>query len=248
MISSALTGTRTMALAKAEHQSSWLGQLITRGVAYPGVTDPGLITFFDRDDLASFARLAEHATAELAASKKNVLVHVDGTRALSSRTPVTRLSASVIDMALAAGAPIVPVRFARGLPVDDVTDRLDFPVGFGKQDIHFGAPLFPEDLARLPLRDRKDAVFAALNTLGPGDFDAPSEPDPAFAAEVDAWQARTGCSREGAVFFATLAGASSPESEGVRRLLEAARGGRLVLGDDPADRWLGDFAESLLGT
>jgi acyl transferase domain-containing protein/3-hydroxymyristoyl/3-hydroxydecanoyl-(acyl carrier protein) dehydratase/1-acyl-sn-glycerol-3-phosphate acyltransferase len=247
MVASAITGTRTMALAKAEHQSSWLGRLVTRGVTYPGVTDPGLITFFDRDDHASFARLAEQATAELASSKKSVLVHVEGTRALSSRTPVTRLSASVIDMALAAGAPIVPVRFARGLPIDDVTDRLDFPVGYGKQDIHFGAPLLPEDLARLPLRDRKDAVFAALNTLGPGDADAPSEPDPAFAAQVEAWRARTGCSLEDAVFYAALAGASAPESEGVRRLLEGALRGPLVVGESPADRWLGDFAESLFG-
>ena len=151
-------------------------------------------------------------------------------------------------MALAAGAPIVPVRFARGLPIDDVTDRLDFPVGYGKQDIHFGAPLLPEDLARLPLRDRKDAVFAALNTLGPGDFDAPADPDPAFAAEVEAWRARSGCSPEDAVFFATLAGASAPESDGVRRLLAAAQGGHLVVDDSPADRWLADFAESVFGT
>jgi hypothetical protein len=236
-----------MALAKAEHQSSWLGRLLTRGVAYPGVTDPGLITFFDRDDHASFARLAEQATAELASSTKSVLVHVEGTRALSSRTPVTRLSASVIDMALSAGAPIVPVRFARGLPIDDVTDRLDFPVGYGKQDIHFGAPLLPEDLARLPLRDRKDAVFAALNTLGPGDADAPSEPDPAFAAQVEAWRARTGCALADAVFYAALAGASVPESEGVHRLLEGARRGSLVVGESPAERWLGDFAQSLFG-
>jgi 1-acyl-sn-glycerol-3-phosphate acyltransferase len=247
VVASALSGTRTMAMAKAEHQSSWLGRLLTRAIAYPGVIDPGLITFFDRDDHGSFARLAEQAIADLAASRKSVLVHVEGTRALSSRAPVTRLSASVIDMALAAGVPIVPVRFTRGLPVDDVTDRLDFPVGFGKQDIYFGAPIEPAFLARLPLRDRKDAVSAALNALGPGDADTPSPPDPAFAAQVEAFRARTGCAPSDAVFYATLAGASAPESDAVRRLLEGARTGHLVVGDDPADRWLGDFAQSLFG-
>ena len=247
MVSSAITGTRTMALAKAEHQESWLGRLITRGVGYPGVSDPGLITFFDREDHASFARIAEQATADLAASKKSVLVHVEGTRALSCRAPVTRLGASVIDMALAAGAPIVPVRFARGLPVEDLAQRLDFPVGYGRQDIHFGAPLEPADLARLPLKDRKDAVLAAINALGPGSLDTPSAPDPVFAAQVEAWQKRTGCAPEDAVFHATLAGASSLESEAVR-LVEGARTGQLLLGDDARDRWLGDFAQSLFGS
>jgi 3-hydroxymyristoyl/3-hydroxydecanoyl-(acyl carrier protein) dehydratase/1-acyl-sn-glycerol-3-phosphate acyltransferase len=248
VVSSAIAGTRTMALAKAEHQESWLGRLITRAVAYPGVVDPRLITFFDREDHASFARIAEEATRELAASAKSVLVHVEGTRALSCRTPVARLGASVIDMALAAGAPIVPVRFAGGLPIDGLADRLDFPVGYGRQDLYFGAPIEPAELARLPLKDRKDAVLAALNTLGPGDSDAPSAPDPAFAAQVDAWRARTGCSPESAVFYATLAGASAPESDGVRRLLDGARSGTLVIGGSAADRWLGDFAQSLFGS
>jgi acyl transferase domain-containing protein/3-hydroxymyristoyl/3-hydroxydecanoyl-(acyl carrier protein) dehydratase/1-acyl-sn-glycerol-3-phosphate acyltransferase len=245
VVSSAIAGTRTMALAKAEHQESWLGRLITRAVAYPGVTDPELITFFDRDDHASFARIAEQATRALAASTKSVLVHVEGTRALSCRTPVARLGASVIDMALAAGAPIVPVRFAGGLPADPLTERLDFPVGYGRQDLYFGAPIEPAELAKLPLKDRKDAVLAALNALGPGDSDAPSAPDPAFAAQIEAWRARTGCSPESAVFYATLAGASAPESEGVHRLLEAARTGHLTLGERQEDRWLSDFAESL---
>ena len=248
MVASAITGTRTMALAKAEHQESWLGRLITRGVGYPGVTDPGLITFFDREDHASFARIAEQATADLAASKKSVLVHVEGTRALSCRAPVTRLGASVIDMALAAGAPIVPVRFARGLPAFDLAERLDFPVGYGRQDLYFGAPLEPAELARLPLKDRKEAVLAALNALGPGSLETPSAPDPTFAAQVEAWQKRTGCAPEDAVFYATLAGASSPESEAVRRLLDGARTGQLLLGDDATDRWLGDFARSLFGS
>jgi 3-hydroxymyristoyl/3-hydroxydecanoyl-(acyl carrier protein) dehydratase/1-acyl-sn-glycerol-3-phosphate acyltransferase len=248
VVSSAIAGTRTMALAKAEHQESWLGRLITRAVAYPGVVDPRLITFFDRDDHASFARIAEDATRELAASAKSVLVHVEGTRALSCRTPVLRLGASVIDMALAAGAPIVPVRFAGGLPLDGLADRLDFPVGYGRQDLYFGAPIEPAELAKLPLKDRKDAVLTALNTLGPGDSDAPSTPDPGLEAQVDAWRARTGCSLESAVFYAALATASAPESDGVRRLLDAARTGSLVIGRSAADRWLGDFAQSLFGT
>jgi acyl transferase domain-containing protein/3-hydroxymyristoyl/3-hydroxydecanoyl-(acyl carrier protein) dehydratase/1-acyl-sn-glycerol-3-phosphate acyltransferase len=248
MVASAIAGTRTMALAKAEHQESWLGRLITRGVAYPGVTDPGLITFFDREDHASFARIAEQATRDLAASTKSVLVHVEGTRAISCRTPVTRLGASVIDMALAAGAPIVPVRFARGLPESDAPERLDFPLGYGRQDIHFGAPIEPSELARLPLKDRKDALLTALNTLGPGAGDTPSEPDPGFAAQVEAWRARTGCALEDAVFYATLAGASAPESEGVQRLLEGARTGKLVIGSGEKDRWLGEFARSLFGS
>jgi hypothetical protein len=34
----------------------------------------------------------------------------------------------------------------------------------------------------------------------------------------------------------------------VRRLLDGARTGQLLLGDDARDRWLGDFAQSLFGS
>jgi hypothetical protein len=87
-------------------------------------------------------------------------------------------------------------------------------------------------------------VLAALNALGPGSHDTPSAPDPTFAAQVEAWQKRTGCAPEDAVFHATLAGASSLESE-VIRLVEGARTGQLLLDDNARDRWLGDFARTL---
>ena len=53
VVLSALSGTPTLTLAKAEHRTSWLGTLIAHSFAYPGVTDPRLITFFDREDRES---------------------------------------------------------------------------------------------------------------------------------------------------------------------------------------------------
>ena len=37
-----------MTLAKAEHRDSWLGTLIQHSFTYPGVSDPGVMTWFDR--------------------------------------------------------------------------------------------------------------------------------------------------------------------------------------------------------
>jgi hypothetical protein len=133
------------------------------------------------------------------------------------------------------------------LPVSPLEQRLEFPVGFGRQDYWLGRPLFPEDLARLPLKARKDVVLAAMNTLGP-EFgtETPLPGDARFGAEVEAWRARTGASAEDAVLFATLAGLQNPGAA-VRTLLDGARAGKLTLTADARSQWLGRLAQRLFG-
>jgi hypothetical protein len=172
---------------------------------------------------------------------------VEGTRSLACGQPVAKMSSTFIDMALAIGAPIIPVRLVGGLPVAPLEERLEFPVGFGRQDYWIGRPLLPEELAKLPLKARKDLVLAAMNGLGQALADeVPLPGDASFAAEVQAWRTRTGASLEDAVLFTTLAGEKNPGAE-VQALLDGARAGQFNLSDDARAQWLGRLAKRLFG-
>ena len=171
---------------------------IRQSFSYPGITDSRLITFFEREDRESLMRIIGELAAEMAQQGKSAMVHVEGTRSLSCRQQVVKMSSAFIDMALAVGAPIVPVRFVSGLPAEELSQRIEFPVGYGRQDFWIGRPVLPEQLRSLPLKERKQVVIDAINGLGPGpEREEPSAPDPAFADRVETWRARTGTSRAG---------------------------------------------------
>ena len=247
MLISALSKTPTVTLAKAEHRTSWLGTLIAHNFSYPGVIDPGVITFFDRDDKESLVKIIGELAVEMKQRGKSVMVHVEGTRSLAGRTPVQKMSSSFIDMAIAIGAPIVPVRLVGGLPVAPLETRLEFPVGFGRQDYWLGAPLMPEQLGKLPLKERKDLVIAAMNALGPDmSTEVPLPGDAQFGVAAEGWRSRTGATAEDAVLFTTLAGLRNPGAE-VKAMLEGARGGKLTVTSDPRSQWLGRLAKRLFG-
>ena len=247
LIISALSKTPTVTLAKAEHRTSWLGQLIAHNFSYPGVVDPGVITFFDRDDKESLLRIVGELGQAMKQGGKSVMVHVEGTRSLACRMPVVKMSSTFIDMALAIGAPIIPVRLVGGLPVTPLEQRIEFPTGFGRQDYWLGRPILPEALAKLPLKQRKEYVMAAMNALGPElSGETPLAGDPRFGAEVEAWQAKTGASPEDAVLFTTLAGLRNPGAE-IKALIAGARAGELAVSADPRSQWLGQLAQRLFG-
>ena len=247
MLVSALSKTPTVTLAKAEHRTSWLGTLIAHNFSYPGVIDPGVITFFDRDDKESLVKIIGELAGEMKTRGKSVMVHVEGTRSLACRQPVLKMSSSFIDMALAIGAPIIPVRLVGGLPVTPLETRIEFPVGFGRQDYWLGRPILPEQLAKLPLKERKDVVIAAMNSLGPDlSTEVPLPGDAQFGAAAEQWRARTGATPEDSVLLTTLAGLRNPGAE-VKRLLDGARSGRLHVASDPRSQWLGRLAKRFFG-
>jgi hypothetical protein len=157
------------------------------------------------------------------------------------------MSSTFIDMALAVGAPIIPVRRVGGLPVAPQEQRIEFPTRKGRQDYWLGRPLLPEELAKLPLKERKERVIAAMNALGPDlATEVPLPGDARFAAEVEAWQQRTGATPEDAVLFATLAERKNPGAE-IKALIAGAHAGQLSVTDDPRSQWLGQFALRLFG-
>jgi 3-hydroxymyristoyl/3-hydroxydecanoyl-(acyl carrier protein) dehydratase/1-acyl-sn-glycerol-3-phosphate acyltransferase len=250
VLASALIEVPTVTVAKAEHRHTWLGDLIRRSFAFPGVTDPEVITYFDREDKASLLGLIGGLAQEMRSPGRAVMVHVEGTRSLDCTQPVEKMSGAFIDMALSVGAPIVPVRFVGGLGRAPLAARTEFPVGMGAQDIWFGAPIQPEALAALHYGARKQRVIDGINRLGPHhDHEQPSAPDPAFAARVAAWQAETGCREEDAVLFCVLEDRAAPSAL-TAALLRAAEDDNGVLHinpDDAEQAWLGGLAAELYG-
>ena len=247
IVASALNGVPTVTLAKAEHRETWLGKLIAHCFTYPGVTDPRVMTFFDREDKASLPRVIGELAAEMKGPGRSVMVHVEGTRSLTCRKPVEKMSGAFLDMALAVGAPVVPVRFAGGLPAEPVETRLEFPLGMGRQEIRLGRPILPERLADLHYGARKELVVSAINGLGvPNAEEHPLPGDPGFAARVEAWQAAHGVSHEHATLREVLAELPCPGEE-VRRLLAAREAASLANDASPGGRWLAELGRRLLG-
>jgi 1-acyl-sn-glycerol-3-phosphate acyltransferase len=213
VLASALQGVTTMTLAKAEHRDSWIGQLLQLWFTYPGAHDPGVIAHFDRKDAASLLTILEDLGRTMRAGK-SLLVHVEGTRARSARARTTNMSGAFVDLALAVGTPIIPVRFTGGLPVEEASERLEFPVGFGKQRYHLGRPLLPSELSKLTYRARTERILAAINALGePPETERPTVGDPAFAAKVAAHVAKHGVSAPHATIHEVLAELPDPCTE-----------------------------------
>ncbi len=191
ILASGLHGVPTLTLAKKEHRESWLGKLIAHCFSWPGVQDPGVITYFDREDPASLPRIVQKLKDTSAA--KSLMVHVEGTRAQSARKPVETMSGVFCDLAIGAGVHIVPVRFSGGLPIDESDTKLEFPVGFGKQTIHLGAPISPEMLSALPYKDRTKRVIEAINGLGtPAAQEVPARGNEGLASNVSDWRSTLG--------------------------------------------------------
>ena len=245
VVTGALQGVPTRTLAKAEHRDSWLGRLIEHCFRYPGVRNPGVIAHFDRRDPASLPRILGELASETEA--KSLMVHVEGTRAHSCRTPVRTMSGIFCDLALEAGLPIVPVKFTGGLPVSPSPEKLEYPVGMTRQDYWIGAPIFPEELARLGYKERTERVLAAINALGPSaESELPGPPNHALVDRVSQWMARSGAPIGLATIAEVLEHVREP-SEAVARLLEGKRRGRLTVGNEPAEQWLGELARLLYG-
>jgi hypothetical protein len=151
------------------------------------------------------AKLAEMGRTAHDGSRA-LLVHVEGTRAQRGGQPVTTISAVWFDLAVRFGLTIVPLRFCGGLPQAGVSERQEFPVGYGGQEFVIGRPIEGTLLAKLRLDERRDRVLAALAELDA--FDA-AEPrgDAEFAARVSRAQMRWQLGELRATFLLLKAGA-----------------------------------------
>lgn len=185
VIASALLEVPTVTIAKAEHRKGWMGELTALGQSFPGAHQPDPIAYFERQNPQDLIDLLARYQTESGSLSSSLMLHADGTRSLSCRTPVAKLSAVFTDLACSLGLPIVPVRFAGGLPVQPAEQRLEFPLGFAKQRYLLGSPIMPDVLRAIPSAARARHVVAAINALAPRPEDEqPSVPQPDVEAAI----------------------------------------------------------------
>jgi hypothetical protein len=92
----------------------------------------------------------------------SLVVAADGLRQHPDAAPLRRIDTSLVDVAIALDAPVVPVRFAWALP-----DRgLPWPDALAPMHVFVGRAIPTASLAALPLGARRDAVVAAMDALG----------------------------------------------------------------------------------
>ncbi len=248
ILASAMNGMSTVTLAKIEHQETWLGKLIGHSFQWPGVADPEVITFFDREDKASLPRIIGNLSKQMMTVGKSVMVHVEGTRSLHCRRPpVSKMSSAFIDMALHTRAPIVPVRFSGAIQTTEMPFRLEYPTGLGRMDIHFGRPIHAEELEALPFKERKEFVLDSINAIGPDwreEVPLPGHPDQLQRAL--SWAETTGTEPPHAFLLEMIMQMADP-TPAVQAIRDGVRTGQLVLPATDEGRWIAVLAERLYG-
>ncbi len=136
LVVSALTESPVHAIAKIEHQTSWLGQFLHKLYSYPGLNDPDFLFFFDQEDQASMLQLLGEVKNVMLNQRHSLLVHIQGMRTYSCRQPVSTLSSVFLDLAIRLELPIIPATFAGGLPIEPLEKQLEFPLGYTCQNYH----------------------------------------------------------------------------------------------------------------
>jgi acyl transferase domain-containing protein/3-hydroxymyristoyl/3-hydroxydecanoyl-(acyl carrier protein) dehydratase/1-acyl-sn-glycerol-3-phosphate acyltransferase len=185
VLAPAITGSPIIALAKIEQKKSLLVQTMVRAFAELSELPSESILYFDQRDPGSLFSLMEHLKSAMSSQGRSALIHSEGARSLTCRMPVRTISAALLELAIAADVPIVPIRFTGGLPVEPAPEKLDLPMGFGNQDYWIGKPIFPGELRGLTLMDRKSLVLGAINSQGvPNELETPHPPDTVFASLV----------------------------------------------------------------
>ncbi len=197
----ALNAVPCRAIAKREHADSWIGRILALLRAQSG---NDAMVLFDRNDPAALLKLLTGMTVN-GRLTHSLMAHVHGTRSLVAGEPVTQVSAALLDLALRCELPIVPVRFAFGLPREPLTERLEFPFGAGAQHYVLGEVIQPAVLRAMNLRDRKASVIDALNCMSPILAEETAAPeDHSFTARVAALQSQLQLSTTSATLIAAL--------------------------------------------
>jgi hypothetical protein len=240
----------TVVVARKELNESWVSPYFEYAYQHPHLADPDIHLLIDRSTPEAVFTDLTRALDRVRQEQNSLLIHAEGVHALQARQPVQVVSSTLVDLAVARGVPIVPVRFIGGLPLEPVDGPQAFPIDFGQQDIWLGAPILPEALAPLRSSERREVVLAALNGFANRWLEERPYPgDTAFAAEVAAWQAEHGVGQTEAVLFRVLESVEEPSDE-TRWLLAVVRGEvpdpALQL-DDETKAWLVTFSRAMLG-
>ncbi len=155
------------AVAKKEHKNTWMGRMDKLGRELLGEYTPVGILPFDRKNPKSFFNVLQKFKTSINNYPYFLLIHAEGTRALTAQHRVTKISSVIIDLAKECNLPIIPVRFINGLPERNNKSRLEFPFNYGKQDYYLGKAIFPEIFKEQSLKKNIDKILNSINYRGP---------------------------------------------------------------------------------
>ena len=247
VLASALSNVHIVTIARAQHRTGWIGKLHKLSHSHPGIEYPREIIYFDQQDRGSMLAIIEDLRQKMTSERHSMFVHVEGALGTRCGQPVQRMSSVFADLAQALSVPVVPVRFAGGLPVEELDRTLDFPLRYARQDIYLGRPIFPDELSALPYAERRRHLLDAINTLGPPlSEERPNAPVPELEQAVTELRARLEIPEAQAVLLAVLARLEDPTAEG-EVLLAGLRRNKMVVMDDSVGHWLADLARWLFG-
>ncbi|WP_274361682.1 lysophospholipid acyltransferase family protein [Paenibacillus thermotolerans] len=238
----ALSETSLIGIAANQHLYSLLGLFLKHTRAFPGSNSNVFpLIFFDQSQPRLLRGLLEQLLSVAEQERRSILIHVEGTRRPHCRFPLQTLTTPVLDLAMTRGVPIIPIRFAGGLPSEDPGEvYCDFPYRYAKQDIYFGDPMYPSELRELKRNEQKETILRTIEAVGPDYMlEEPNEPNYLFQAEVDRWAKLQGIDPNQAVVYQALT--SVPEANltpGMKLLLQKVEAGERLEGRTPLEQWL----------
>lgn len=231
-----LSQSKIVAIAKEEHRNTWIGKLHQHSTAHPEGTPHESMIYFDRKSPGSFLTLLQTLNSQH--RDKSILIHTEGTRAQSCREKTSKVSRRVIQMAIQAELPMVPVRFAGGLPVAKSENRLNFPIGYGAQSYYIGSPIHAKEIKHLSHTEQKDIILQSINQLGiPVENELPSHPDESFQIALECLMQALKIPQDLAILLKVLQGIPHPSAE-TARLLACIDGQDARWHNNPTDQWL----------
>lgn len=166
-VSLILTGLDIGAIARTEHKHSWIGLMMELADSELGPGNPIKMLYFNRDNQAEMFELLDHYMKDLKTNPYSLIIHVEGKLEQQAGYQLKTMSSVLLDFAIAADLPIVPVRFAGGLPWHKGAELYDFPYQFGMQDYYIGTAILPVILKNIAYSDRPSYIVDQINQCGP---------------------------------------------------------------------------------
>ena len=136
-------------MAKEEHRNTDFGSFIEDSIDSNSAYRP--LLYVDRQNPSALLHMKEMFCQHLH-SKQSLLLHVDGTRAVSAGQGIKNMSGMWFDIAAESNALIIPVGFSGGIDAWE-KERRDHPRY--RQHIVVGMPL---ELTGLTMREKKELV------------------------------------------------------------------------------------------
>ncbi len=152
----ALKGSKIATVSKAQNADHWLGQLQAGAETLYGDQNPLDILYFERSRPHEFLTLCNDFLQTAESSNRSLFIHVGGTREQYEGQGIDNMSSFIIDAAVKAGIPIVPVAFTGALPAEDTGQKYEWPVHLQGQSYSFGRAIQPSRFERLNTQARID--------------------------------------------------------------------------------------------